>query len=360
MSPTGTFGDEAAPLRPVDDLIAATQKAVAERDALQAAYDARVTAAGDDAAEHPDEDLGGGEPPPDGIHDLDTLVVTLRNELRAAVAAQQNPAVVDLWNANEAAAVAVQKLSIRHFNGEDGLDGAIADAQQQALATGGALQGVIANVDVGGLLAAPTSASAGASSDALDTGHHDDAHAFGWGTKQSVTSPPGFGWTSSKKVIVPAIVAALLGIGAVIVFTGGGGDDDSTPAADALETGTSVAATEVLPIVDKLTITFARPVSTYAVVARDPGGGELRYRWTMTGESCGTPKTPWTQNGASVTWSHGDAAPDSCKHVGTDHNVDVGLLIETTGGPNDGAKLYCALHGTEKQVVAPAKACSRA
>src|SRR4051812_22846982 len=66
------------------------------------------------------------------------------------------------------------------------------------------------------------------------------------------------------------------------------------------------------PTVTKLEAKLTVPVTTFTVtaVAASPAT-PMTYEWSMTGEGCGSPVTPWKQTGPSVKWSHSDQKPDA-------------------------------------------------
>lgn len=102
------------------------------------------------------------------------------------------------------------------------------------------------------------------------------------------------------------------------------------------------------PSVTKLEAKLAVPVTTFTVTATGGGSPQtpLTYEWSMTGEACGTPVTPWKQTGPVVKWSHSDQKPDSCTHKGTDHAVDTTVVVSS---PN--FRVTCTIHGTEDQTI---------
>ena len=98
-------------------------------------------------------------------------------------------------------------------------------------------------------------------------------------------------------------------------------------------------------------IALARPVSTYSVTTAADGVGDgepsYEYEWKMSGEECGTPRTPWTQSGRTVTWSHADNPPDSCSHATRDHAVTGSVTVRSALGPST----TCTFGGSESRVI---------
>jgi hypothetical protein len=82
------------------------------------------------------------------------------------------------------------------------------------------------------------------------------------------------------------------------------------------------------------------------VVAQDPEGAALTYTWQMTGEACGSPPVPWTQQGQSVQWRHNND-DDMCSHDAPTHPVTLTLTVSDSAGP----ALRCTMSGTHSQVI---------
>lgn len=143
---------------------------------------------------------------------------------------------------------------------------------------------------------------------------------------------------------------------------------------------TAIAGVEVLPAIEVIRSELRAPITTYSAAIKDPvvdmprpprsnSGADdppdgyridaegqyiyvlpLTYEWTMvSAERCGTPKVEWVQRGPSVTWSHDSRAPDSCPHEGTDHDVQVQLVVFKAESP----RLVCILRGSETRVYGP-------
>lgn len=127
----------------------------------------------------------------------------------------------------------------------------------------------------------------------------------------------------------------------------------TTPTASVTASPTSTAVTVAAapPVVTELKKVLVAPVTTWSVVANDPAGGPLTYRWELTPnapvEACGTPRAPWTQSGASVFWSHNSGPPDSCAHTAADHAVTVILTVTN----QKGVSVKCSIKGTESEAV---------
>ena len=120
---------------------------------------------------------------------------------------------------------------------------------------------------------------------------------------------------------------------------------------DATTTTTRPRASASKPVVTVIRISLARPVSTYTVTTTTDGDGSIEpsyeYEWKMSGEECGTPRTPWTQTGKSVTWSHADDRPDSCSHATQDHAVVGSVTVRSGLGP----ETTCTFGGSESRVI---------
>ncbi len=105
------------------------------------------------------------------------------------------------------------------------------------------------------------------------------------------------------------------------------------------------------PSVSLLEAKLAVPVTTFTITASDPArpndASGLKYEWSMEGEGCGTPRAPWKQAGASVTWSHNSTPPDLCQHNSTDHNSITTVVV--TG--SNGAAVVCTIRGTNDQKI---------
>lgn len=133
--------------------------------------------------------------------------------------------------------------------------------------------------------------------------------------------------------------------------------DDWTGSGECRASGVAVATPTPrtalrTPNVTLLEAKLAVPVTTFSVTASDPDrpddAGALKYEWSMEGEVCGTPRAPWKQSGATVTWSHNSAAPDLCQHNSTDHNSITTVVVM---GSNGGA-VVCTIRGTNDQKIA--------
>ena len=98
--------------------------------------------------------------------------------------------------------------------------------------------------------------------------------------------------------------------------------------------------------VTRIESTLAIPVTTYTVTASAPAGTQITYEWSMSGETCGTPVSPWKQSGATVTWSHSDQKPDNCAHRNPNHAVTATVVVRGAG-----AALECTIEGTENRKV---------
>ena len=101
-----------------------------------------------------------------------------------------------------------------------------------------------------------------------------------------------------------AAVAVVLVVIALVVGGGGGGSDHE--AAPIVDSTTTTAATDTptgnqAPEVEPLSVTFAVPVTTYAVSAADADGDSLTYEWTKDDQRpCGE----FTASGDTARWSH--------------------------------------------------------
>jgi hypothetical protein len=121
----------------------------------------------------------------------------------------------------------------------------------------------------------------------------------------------------------------------------------AAPTTTTTSSTTTTTAAPVKPVVKEIHIDLHVPVTTYSAIVNVPADTYVDYEWSMTGEDCGTPKTPWRQNGESVTWSHSDAPPDSCHHASPEHEVTITLTV-TAGG---GESTACTFEGTENDVL---------
>jgi hypothetical protein len=100
------------------------------------------------------------------------------------------------------------------------------------------------------------------------------------------------------------------------------------------------------PVVSAIVVTFERPVTTYAVYAKDPDGSPLEAYWKFGGEPCGTPKIPFERRAPYVRWSHADTPPDSCTHASPDHDVTVSVTVA-----GDGGEVTCVIQGSAAQRI---------
>ena len=119
-----------------------------------------------------------------------------------------------------------------------------------------------------------------------------------------------------------------------------------TAAGSATTSSTSVSDPAMKPIVKSITVILERPKTTYGVSAVDPTGGRLEAYWKLSGEACGTPKLPFETRAPWVTWSHADAAPDSCAHTGTDHDITISVTVAGEGG-----EVTCVIQGSESKTI---------
>lgn len=144
---------------------------------------------------------------------------------------------------------------------------------------------------------------------------------------------------------------------------------------------TVLAGVDVVPEVKVIRSELRAPVTTYtadivdpvASLPRPPGSNSgadvppdplrkdaegqgvwvlpLTFEWSMvsTTERCGTPRVEWVQRGPTVMWSHESRPPDACRHAGTDHDVQVQLVVFKAESP----RLVCVLRGSETRVYGP-------
>ena len=112
-------------------------------------------------------------------------------------------------------------------------------------------------------------------------------------------------------------------------------------------TGTVACGPNRPPVVTQLKATLSAPVTTFTVTATDPDNDPLTFEWKMAGEACGTPRTPWTQSGQTVNWSHSDQSPDGCSHQSADHDV----ITSVTVSDGRGGSVQCTIVGTETQTI---------
>lgn len=167
---------------------------------------------------------------------------------------------------------------------------------------------------------------------------------------RSTTGPSRLRWTFPINPLMPFLVLIIALVLLGTLFFSLFGHDNRRQAASSGEAPRAPAAAPSpsagnapAPTVSALRASLSVPVTTYSVDAKDPAGGSLSYVWRMSGEMCGTPRTPWTQTGPTAHWSHSDSAPDSCQHHGTDHDVTVSVTISSS----EGASVVCVMTGTE-------------
>jgi hypothetical protein len=113
-------------------------------------------------------------------------------------------------------------------------------------------------------------------------------------------------------------------------------------------TTTTIDDEALKPVVTEIKVELQRPVTTYTATAESPDGSIIEdYVWRMSGEDCGTPRTPWEQTGTSVTWSHADTPPDSCPHHTEDHAVTVSLTVTDEFG----LSTVCTFGGSSTRTI---------
>lgn len=184
-----------------------------------------------------------------------------------------------------------------------------------------------------------------------------DAPILGAGKGGGVPSTP-LAWLAVLVVLALLLVGGFYGFGRLAGGPPGATADTptATPTGSATATSTptptptpSPTPVGPKPVVTELRSVLKAPLTTYSAVAHDATdpNAVLTYVWKMSGENCGLPRTPWTQNGATSSWSHSSDIPDLCQHTGTDHAVTVSVTVTAPGG----GSTTCLMQGTETILI---------